>query len=76
MSETIGKVVGRVELPDVDSRIYDKQSIKVTSFYGGSTRGPSVQITIDDRYVQLDFNGVRKLYSILNTWLKENLSND
>lgn len=66
MSDLIITVRGEVQ--------HDKESAEemdVTSFYGGARRGPCLQFSINQSYIQLTVDEVDKLRSILTIWWKE-----
>jgi hypothetical protein len=65
MNVSLGSVEGRVDPhplrqgPGLHSHLY------VSSFYGGTTSGRCIQLTVGDQFVQLDAGGCAALKELL-----------
>lgn len=60
MSENLGKIKS---IKSVSIDVSD--SIFVTQFWGGKINKSCLQLTISERYVQLDKKGIKKLRKLL-----------
>jgi hypothetical protein len=56
-----------------DSPQYKETEMHINSFSGGK-RGRCIQLTPQNRYVQLDRAGVQELVNTLSEWLEETKS--
>jgi hypothetical protein len=61
MSTDLGNVAGRPNCRPGDQGPGLRDELLLARFYGGVANGPCVQITIDDRFVQLDAAGAKRL---------------
>ena len=49
----------------------DEGDLQVNSFYGGIKRGGCLQLTVEDKYVQLTKEEVQEIKVTLDKWLEQ-----
>lgn len=50
--------------------LFESKEFSIISFYGGKDRGPMLQISFADKYIQLKVDEIKNIISVLNKWIK------